>query len=595
MRRTYLHLIKVLILLTLIGFLCGCGGGWNLVTPGQKAGGGQSQTVDLERDTSAQAQVIKAAQASAKEGNYAGAYNAYSAYLSQHAGGNYAAIAALGAMEALLVQNMASEVIAKADYYRNFLRTKPQAFTYYNYMADAYVKAGQRLNALTATYKALDYAGGYDETAIAEGNIERVLAGLSPLEAEQLAGGGVKLDLPMNDVLFRLGKAAIVNAGNYSLGSQVLKLFMQRYPADPNIPQAEALLAGGTGVVSGAQAVVGCLLPMSGAYERFGKKTLRGVELAMTRFQMLNPGVRVRLIIKDTGGTREQTVSAIQQLAADGAMAIIGPFEEVEAAAETAQGLGMPIMIISQKEGIGKYGNFVFKNFISPQMQAEALIDYAMGKGLSSFAVLYPQENFGRRYMEIFSSIAANKGASVTSIMPYDPNTKADFGPELRNLKQQGYFDAIFLPEGPRKAAMLIPQVHFYDLNKKLLLGTNLWHDESLLNSSGSYLVNAVISDGFAAESGRPAEVWFAAQFEETYNEAPTFIDAITFDSTYLVLKACTAANNDTRAGVRNNLTYMQMPETITGFTGFDMDGEATRNINLLTVSNGEFVYIGAE
>lgn len=592
MKKSRINIIKSLFLLVMLCFFCGCSG--TFVKPSDTTPG-TSPTVMLEQDASPEAKLIKLGNASMKNGEYSIAQYHYAEYLKNYKRGSYAPLAAIGVANALLSQNKTNELLAQDSSLRDFIRTKPQAFAYNSIMAEAYLRSGARLEAVNMMYGALSMATTPDEVAAGDAKLEMLLGSLNQEEVNAVMTGKALRGLPNNDLMFRLGKAYIINAGNYATGAQILKTFMQKYPTDRNVSQAEALLAAGTAMPTSGSCVIGCLLPMSGKFERFGKKTVRGVELALTRFQMLNPGIRVQLIIKDTGGTREQTIQAIQELSREGAAAIVGPFEEVEVAAQTAQALGIPILIISQKEGIEQLGDFVFKNFLTPQMQVNALVNYAMSDlGYSSFAVLYPQENFGRVYADLFRDAVESRGGYLTSIMPYEPSTRADFSSEIKGLRQQGSFQALFFPEGEKKTAMILPQIFYYDLGKRVkMLATNLWHDEKLLRSTGDYMNNSVIVDGFAAESGNPNAVWFAAQFESIYNESPTFIDAISFDSAYLVIKAATMSGANTRANVRNNIAYMQLPESITGFTGFNSAGEAQRTLNFLTVQKGKFAHIG--
>lgn len=586
------NIVKSLFLLITLCFICGCGG--SFTKPTVTAPGDTTYMATLEQDTSPEAQLLKQGNAALKTGAYATAYHHYSEYLKNYQRGNYAPLAAIGMANALLSQNKAGELLTQNNYLRDFIRTQSQAFTYNSIIAEAYLRTGARLEAVNMMYGALSSATTPAELASGEAKLEAILGSLNQTEINTVMSHKALANLPNNDLMFRLGKAVIINAGNYVTGSQILKTFIQQYPSDRNVPQAEAILAAGTATPNKGSCIIGGLLPMSGKFAHFGKKTIRGVELALTRFQMLNPGIRVQLIIKDTGGSREQTIQAVQELAREGAAAIIGPYEEVEVAAQTAQSLGIPILIISQKDGIEQAGDYVFKNFLTPQMQVNALVNHAMNDlGYSNFAVLYPEENFGRAYAELFRNAVETRGGNLTSQMPYQPSTRADFSSEIRGLRQQGTFQALFFPEGEKKTAMILPQIFYYDLGKRVkMLGTNLWHDEKLLRSTSSYMQNSIIVDGFAPESGNPNAVWFAAQFEQLYNEPPTFIDAISFDSTYLIIKAATISGASTRANVRNNMAYMQLPESITGFTGFNAAGEAQRTLHLLTVQKGKFVHI---
>ena len=88
--------------------------------------------------------------------------------------------------------------------------------------------------------------------------------------------------------------------------------------------------------------------------------------------------VTFQLIIRDSGGDPDLAVAAVRDLVLDHRVAaIIGPLSRVaaEAAAQEAEKLWVPIITLSQKEGVSEIGGYVFRYFLSNEQQARALAD----------------------------------------------------------------------------------------------------------------------------------------------------------------------------------------------------------------------------
>ena len=62
-------------------------------------------------------------------------------------------------------------------------------------------------------------------------------------------------------------------------------------------------------------------------------------------------------------------------------------------------------------------------------------------------------------------------------------------------------FDAIFIPDSPAKAGLIVPQLAYYDIENVYLLGTNLWHSPKLIEMAKDYVQGAIMPDGFFADS----------------------------------------------------------------------------------------------
>ena len=175
-------------------------------------------------------------------------------------------------------------------------------------------------------------------------------------------------------------------------------------------------------------------MPLSGPYKTYGHKALQGIELALNEYHRANKEKPIHFIVKDTASDPFQAVQAVRELDEANVSAIIGPIISAEPAAMEAQSRGIPIILFTQKDNITQIGEFVFRNFITPQMQSRSMADYAIKKmGLNRFAILYPDENYGNTYMNLFWDEVLSLGGTVVGVESYDP-LDTDFAKPIKKL-----------------------------------------------------------------------------------------------------------------------------------------------------------------
>jgi ABC-type branched-subunit amino acid transport system substrate-binding protein len=151
-------------------------------------------------------------------------------------------------------------------------------------------------------------------------------------------------------------------------------------------------------------------------------------------------------------------------------------------------------------------------------------------------------------------------------------------------------FDAIFIPDSPRTAGLIIPQLAFYDVKDIYLLGTNLWHSDTLIQMATKYVQGAIMPDGFFTGSSASVVQDFVQIFEETYQEKPGFIEAVVYDSAMMVFGVLNQPDLRFKSELKNRLLNMTVFTGLTGPTYFDEDGDAQKQLYLLRIKGRKFV-----
>jgi len=368
------------------------------------------------------------------------------------------------------------------------------------------------------------------------------------------------------------------------------------------------------------QRAIGVLLPQSGRYAAFGGLVQRGMDLALELHNQSHEPVR--LIYRDVGMGPEQAAAEVYRLAnEDRVMALAGPITGLaaEAAAQRAEQEQVPLVTLSQRSGLPQLGSYIFRDSLTNRLQARALAQHAvLEQGLTSFAVLYPENRLGTEMAEMFAEeVLALGGLVITResyseeatdfrrqvrlLMGQDPEAP-DKPPEmteeeaLEDLFQPDFpsvdFEGLLIPDYADKIGLIAPQLPFYGIEDVQLLGINGWNSPDLIRNAGPYVEGAVFVDGFFRYSSYPFVREFVDLFYEKYQEEPSILEAQGFDVANILLSLLDRPEITSRETLRLALNLLRDYPGVTGATSFDYQGEAEKVLFLLQVQNGRIVQV---
>ncbi len=400
-------------------------------------------------------------------------------------------------------------------------------------------------------------------------------------------------------------------SGNEAMALQQVEKILQQPNAFPGREQAVQLRDRLSGVRVQSR-VLGVILPLSGRYAAFGRAVQRGMELALEQHGSVE--FPVQLIYKDSGGDSERSAQAVSELAnTDQALAALGPLTGVaaEAAAARAQLERLPLLTLSQRDGLAETGSYVFRSSLTSSLQARTLARYAVEeKGLGSFAVLAPDNRLGQDMSRRFRTEIEKLGGRIVASRSYAPDA-TDFRRQILQLKGENPdarqpaeseetnlqkeelpFEALFIPDYSEKVGLIAPQLAYYGVRDIDLLGINGWNDPQLVRLAGEYVEGAVFPDGFFRYSPYPFVQSFVNSYFERYGEEPTILEAQGYDAVAMILAQLSQGAELSRDGLRESLSQLRNYPGVAGSTSFDSQGDAHKVLFLLQVQNGNIVQI---
>ena len=306
---------------------------------------------------------------------------------------------------------------------------------------------------------------------------------------------------------------------------------------------------------------VGLLLPLSGASAAIGKALLNAAQLAMFDFA----DRKLELLPIDTHGTAAGAAAAAQTAIGDGAQIILGPLlaASVRAVSPAARAAHVPVLAFSSDRRVA--GGGIYTMGFLPEDQVRRVIGYAIGRGITRFAALAPDNAYGAAIFEAARNAVSAAGATMAAAQFYDPNAEdftavvrqlADYDARrealvkqreqlqkaddevsrqalkrLENLQTIGDlpFDALLIADGGKRLQSVAALLPFYDVDpgKVRMLGTGQW-DVAGIGAEPALL------GGWYAAPDPAARQGFIKQYHDTYGAAPPRLATLAYDATAL-------------------------------------------------------------
>jgi branched-chain amino acid transport system substrate-binding protein len=473
---------------------------------------------------------------------------------------------------------------------------------------DNLASRGKNYEALLFYVKSLREGPGKDRERSIKERAEAIIGDRLTLDELEDAAKMSRIRYPSGYILYSLAKIQY-EMGNFEESANNLNKFLLYHFGHPLAERGKDLRQRISEIGTTDRYAIGCILPLTGRYSVYGERTLDAIILATGIFDPRRE-IPVKLIIEDSKSDPIAAREAVAKLAwEDNVIGIIGPLGSTtsSAAAEEAQKIGIPILTLTQKEGITETGDYVFRNFLTSRMQVQSLVKYTFENlGLTSFAILYPDDSYGTEMMNLFWDEVLTYGGEIRGIESYD-TAQTDFGKEIKSIVRLDSpesdenseeaepfidFDALFIPDSSSRILMIAPQLAFYDVTNIQLLGTSSWNSPELLDIDTKNIEGAIFTDGFFLESHSPSVREFIDRFYTALGREPGNLDALAYDAARIIVTIMTEMHTEVRGDLRDNLLLIEDYAGITGTTSFSETGDAEKTLYILMVSDNEIEQI---
>jgi len=411
------------------------------------------------------------------------------------------------------------------------------------------------------------------ERALIVGRVEELVAAADPAVLARIFD---ELDDRKGPSMAVVASRLVVIAEQAGRASDAARLREIAAPARvavglPRTIDAAAVAAGG----GGDTGLVGAVLPLAGARARIGEAAVAGLGMAAG----VSDGKAVAAVEVRSALDPAAAALAVEELAKANVVAVIGPIEgdAVDAAAQRAEGLGVPLLSLAARPEERTRGRFVFHLRHSAEQRARALAQRALAKGVTTFAVLAPESGYGKSVSAAFTDEVQKGRGTIVKTVTYPKDTKA-FGAFAKKLGTG--WEGVFVPEDADRLGLITPAIAASGNvprpvgTKKvsggrpvLLLSTAEGLTGTYVADAGRQSEGAMFAPGFYPDDQDATQKPFLDRFIAAYGRAPGVTEAYAYDAAQLAASAA--------SGGRTALASAVARGQLVGLTGtiqFDPD-----------------------
>src|SRR3954466_10101623 len=260
-------------------------------------------------------------------------------------------------------------------------------------IAEAYTSAGAQGEAAAFAARALEAEATPEERAARLADYERALQAMPGPGLARLVADLDRKSPAWPPAALTLARVQL-HAGDRAHADELARQILAEVNTGPIAEGAQGIEVAISSSANVKPTLIGIALPLTGDFKGFSEQILNAPALAID----LQNRSGVQVSVKDTRGEPDGAAQAVEDLAKDGAVAILGPIglSEGPAAAVRAQQIGIPIVSLSAAEGLTQIGDYVFRDMLTKSAGAKAVAQYAQKKlNAKSFGIITPDSPYG--------------------------------------------------------------------------------------------------------------------------------------------------------------------------------------------------------
>lgn len=267
---------------------------------------------------------------------------------------------------------------------------------------------------------------------------------------------------------------------------------------------------------------VALLVPMSGPNGAVGQAIANAATMALLDTNA--DSLRITTYDTSTGAQ-----SAATRAIADGNKLVLGPLlsDDIPVVATTARAARVPVISFSNDEAAATRDVFVMGSL--PSQSVARTVAYAKSRGMTRFAALVPDGEYGQRASAAFMTAVQAQGGRVVAMEAFN-RSNTSVASAARRLRTKGGYDAVLIADGGRIAAQAAPALKGPGVTARIL-GNELWSGESVVAATPALrgaLFSAVSDTRFRQ---------FAESYKGRFGTQPHRIATLGYDAVLLTIR----------------------------------------------------------
>ena len=343
---------------------------------------------------------------------------------------------------------------------------------------------------------------------------------------------------------------------------------------------------------------IGGNFELTGGVANFGKQTVNGIQLA---FKQANAsggvlGKQIVFVLADNKSEPAEATNAITKLITqDKVSAVLGPVtsSNVLATVQVAQDNKIPVLTATgTNEKItvdnGKVRPFAFRSCFIDPFQGRVMANYASKSLKAKTAVIYvdSSSDYSKGLSASFEATFVQNGGKIVAKEAFLQKDQ-DFKATLTKIKALGA-DTIFIPAYYEEVGKIVKQARELGITSPLL-GTDGWDDPKVVEIAGAAaLNNTYFSNHYSSQDKDPNVVKFVEAYKKEYNQEPSALAAIGYDSGLLLIDAIKRANSTEPVKIKEALEQTKNLQVSTGIITIDSNHNPVKSAVVIEMKDGK-------
>jgi branched-chain amino acid transport system substrate-binding protein len=343
---------------------------------------------------------------------------------------------------------------------------------------------------------------------------------------------------------------------------------------------------------------IGGNFELTGGIANFGKQTVNGIQMAFKEINAAGGvnGKQLKLILADNKSEPAEATNAVTKLITqDKVVAVLGPVasSNVLATLQVAQDSKIPVLTATgTNEKItvdgGKVRPFAFRGCFIDPFQGKVMANFASNTVKAKTAVIYVDQSsdYSKGLKQSFEETFVKNGGKVLSTEAFLQKDQ-DFKATLTKIKALNP-EVIFIPAYYEEVGKIVKQARELGINIPLL-GTDGWDDPKVVEIAGAKsLNNTYFSNHYSSQDTDPAVVKFVAAYKKEYNQEPSALAALGYDSGLMIADAIKRAGSMEGAKIAEALAKTKDLKVSTGILTIDANHNPVKSAVVIEMKDGK-------
>lgn len=346
---------------------------------------------------------------------------------------------------------------------------------------------------------------------------------------------------------------------------------------------------------------IGGNFEITGGIANFGKQTSNGILLAFKEANAAGGvlGKKITLVMADNKSEPSEAASAITKLITqDKVVAVLGPVasSNVLATLQISQDNKIPVLTATGTNtkitvDNGKVRPYAFRACFIDPFQGQVMANFATKSLKAKTAVVYVDNSsdYSKGLLQSFEEGFTKNGGKVVGKEAFLQKDQ-DFKATLTKIKGLNP-DVIYIPAYYEEVGKIAKQARELGITVPLI-GTDGWDDPKAVEIAGAAaLNNTYFSNHYSPQDTDPRVVKFVEAYKKEYNQEPSALAALGYDSGLMIIDAIKRSNSTDPAKITEALAQTKNLQVSTGIISIDSSHNPIKSAVVIEYKDGKQVF----